>query len=136
MTEAEPDGEAGEDLEPVEVDVDGEIFHFVCRLFDDEDEATGAYSRVAEGTGHTWLTCMLVAEPAHGNGIGLLLFGRDPVELEEHMHLIGGSGTPYRSAYYGDAVRHREQLLGSKEVGEQFTSDPEDLPPIPPDRLK
>jgi GNAT superfamily N-acetyltransferase len=136
MNETEPDSTEPEVPEPLEVDVDGEIFYFVCRLFEDDEEATAAYGRVAEGTGHTWLTCMLVAEPAHGNGIGLLLFGRDPVELEEHMHLIGGSGTPYRSAYYGDAVRHREQLLGSKEVGEQFTSDPEDLPPIPPDRLK
>ncbi len=136
MDEAGPDNGEAEVPEPLEVDVDGEIFFFVCRLFDEEDEATGAYGRVAEGTGHTWLTCMLVAEPAHGNGIGLLLFGRDPVELEEHMGLLGESGTPYRTAYYGDAVRHREQLLGSKEVGEQFTSEPDDLPPIPPDRLK
>ena len=123
-------------FEPVEVDVDGEIFFFVCRLFRDEDEATGTYGRVAEGTGHTWLTCMLVAEPAQGNGIGLLLFGRDPVELKEYMGLLGDSGTPYRTAYFGDAVRHREQLLGSKEVAEQFTSSPEDVPQIPPDRLR
>ncbi len=123
-------------FEPIEVDVDGEIFFFVCRLFRDEDEATGTYGRVAEGTGHTWLTCMLVAEPAQGNGIGLLLFGRDPVELKEYMGLLGDSGTPYRTAYFGDAVRHREQLLGSKEVAEQFTSSPEDVPQIPPDRLR
>ena len=136
MTEEGPNSDATEVPEPLEVDVDGEIFYFVSRLFEDESEATGAYGRVAEGTGHTWLTCMLVAEPAHANGIGLLLFGRDPVELKEHLGLLEDSGTPYRTAYYGDAVRHREQLLGSKEVGKQFTSEPEDLPPIPPDRLK
>lgn len=122
--------------EPVEVDVDGEIFFFVCRLFDDEGEATATYGRVAEGTGHTWLTCMLVAEPAHGNRIGLLFFGRDPVELREYMGLLGDSGTPYRTGFYGDAVRHREQLLGSKTVAEKYTSSPDDLPPIPPDLLK
>ncbi|MCB0858263.1 MAG: hypothetical protein KDB57_09135 [Solirubrobacterales bacterium] len=122
-------------FDPVEVDVDGEIFFFLCRLFDDEDEATGTYARVAEGTGHTWLTCMLVAEPAHGK-VGLLLFGRDPVELNEYSGLLEESGTPYRTAYYGDAVRHREQLLGSKQVAEPFTSSPDDLPPIPPDRLR
>lgn len=135
MSEAEPGSDDNEVPEPLEVDVDGEIFYFVSRLFDDEVEATETYGRVAEGTGHTWLTCMLVAEPAHGNGIGLLLFGRDPVELKEHMGILGDSGAPYRTAYYGDAVRHREQLLGSKEVGEQFTTEPGDLPPIPPDRL-
>jgi hypothetical protein len=136
MSEAEPESGGTGITEPVEVDVDGEIFFFVCRLFDDETEATEAYARTTEGTGHTWLTCMLVAEPAHADGIGLLLFGRDPVELKEHMGLVGDVGTPYRTAYYGDAVRHREQLLGSKELGERFTSGPDDLPPIPPDRLK
>ena len=125
-----------ETSEPVEVDVDGEIFFFVCRLFGDEDEATGTYGRVAGGVAHTWLTCMLVAESAHGNGIGLLLFGRDPVELKEYMGLLGGSGTPYRTAYFGDAVRHREQLLGNKDLAEKLTSRPDELPPIPPERLK
>jgi alkylation response protein AidB-like acyl-CoA dehydrogenase len=136
MDEKGPGSDRDELHEPVEVDVDGEIFYFVCRLFDDEDQATGAWARVTEGTGQTWLTCMLVAEPARANGIGLLLFGRDPVELNEHLGLLGDAGTPYLTSYFGDAVRHREQLLGGKEVGEQFTSEPEDLPPIPPDRLK
>ena len=58
MAEAEPDSSEKDIPEPVEVDVDGEIFHFVSRLFDDEDEATATYGRVAEGTGHTWLTRM------------------------------------------------------------------------------
>ena len=31
---------------------------------------------------------------------------------------------------------HREQLLGNKDLAEKLTSRPDELPPIPPERLK
>ena len=122
--------------EPFEEKVDGEDYLFLCRLFDDEDEANAVYLEVTEKTAATWLSAMLIAEPTLGEKWGILLFGTDRAELEDYRSVLDEKGVPYRSQFMVEAAQHRKWILETKDIADGLTTTASALDQLPIDRLR
>ena len=66
----------------------------------------------------------------------MILFGSDRDEMVDHLDLLARDGIPYLSDHLADAVHHRARMLKAKELGQKYTTKPDELESLPADRLK